>query len=117
MATVSSHVLDAIRGCPAVGVHVDCVRLSDNGNRDPVFSTQTDSEGRIAVPVEVQADDNGQYELEFHTQGYFDADASVPQSRQIMRAVVIRITMHDPEARYHIPVIVSPHSYSVWWSA
>jgi len=38
-------------------------------------------------------------------------------SVQILEEIVIRFTMLDPEARYHIPVIMSPNSYSCWWSS
>ena len=35
---------------------------------------------------------------------------------QIMAEVVVRFSMADITARYHIPVILSPNSYSIWWS-
>ena len=35
---------------------------------------------------------------------------------QIMDQIVIRFSMLNPDGKYHIPVIISPNSYSVWWS-
>ncbi|MBT6099676.1 MAG: hypothetical protein HOH05_15115, partial [Marinovum sp.] len=35
---------------------------------------------------------------------------------QIMDQIVIRFSMPNPDGKYHIPVIISPNSYSVWWS-
>jgi 5-hydroxyisourate hydrolase len=48
---------------------------------------------------------------------YFAARAPEKEGRQIVREVVIRFAMPDPEARYHIPLILAPHSYAVWWSS
>ena len=33
-----------------------------------------------------------------------------------MPVVVFRLRLSDPDARYHVPLIASPHGYSVWWS-
>jgi 5-hydroxyisourate hydrolase len=35
----------------------------------------------------------------------------------IMREIVLRFEMPDPSAQYHMPVILSPNSYSAWWSS
>ncbi len=110
MATISSHVLDSVHGCSLGGVKVEMFRLLGEGGREPVFSVVADDEGRIAVPVEPVPE--AQYELVFDTGDIFAASTSV----QIMDQVVIRLSMPDAEARYHIPVLLSPHSYSVWWS-
>lgn len=36
MATISSHVLDAVNGTHAGGVRVECRRLGDEGRTEPV---------------------------------------------------------------------------------
>jgi 5-hydroxyisourate hydrolase len=113
MAVISSHVLDSVHGSSLAGVKVELFRLVEEGRREPVFRVTADDEGRISVPVEIGPEDReAQFELVFDTGGIFANSTS----RQIMDQVVIRITMPDPEARYHIPVLLSPHSYSVWWS-
>ncbi|MGI9332946.1 MAG: hydroxyisourate hydrolase [Gammaproteobacteria bacterium] len=118
MATVSSHVLDAVAGCSAKHVRIECTALAAGGNREQIFAVHTDQDGRISESVDVGCGHaDRQYELVFHTGDYFDAGADLPQAGQIMRTVVVRVTMPDPQARYHIPVIVGPHSYTVWWSA
>ena len=48
---------------------------------------------------------------------YFEGQVLPRESVQILEEIVIRFTMLDPEARYHIPVIMSPNSYSCWWSS
>ena len=42
--------------------------------------------------------------------------SSLVEQARIMPEVVFRLRLPDPDARYHVPVIVSPHGYSVWWS-
>ena len=116
MASISSHVLDAVHGCSAVGVKVTCSRIAGS-ERQTIFEVQTDSEGRINEIASIPADDNAEYELNFATADYFERRGVGQNQQQIMRCVVVRITMPDPDRRYHIPVIVSPHSQSMWWSA
>ena len=77
---------------------------------------ESGSDGRIAATVEVDGADAGRVcELRFHTGEYFDREGCVEQAR-IMPVVVFRLRPSDPDARYHVPLIVSPHGYSIWWS-
>ena len=116
MATITSHVLNAVNGTHAGGVRVDCCRIGDDGRAEPVFRVESGADGRITGAVDVDGADEGRvYELVFHTGEYFDEEGLVEQAR-IMPEVVFRLRLPDPEARYHVPVIVSPHGYSVWWS-
>ena len=116
MATITSHVLNAVNGTHAGGVRVDCRRIGDDGRAESVFSVESGADGRITGAVDVDGADEGRvYELVFHTGEYFDRVGLVEQAR-IMPEVVFRLRLPEPEARYHVPVIVSPHGYSVWWS-
>jgi 5-hydroxyisourate hydrolase len=36
---------------------------------------------------------------------------------EIVKEVVIRFSMPDPSASYHIPLMIAPNSHSVWWSS
>ena len=77
---------------------------------------ESGADGRIAGTADVDGADEGRvYELVFHTGAYFERERLVEKAR-IMSEVVFRLRLPDPEARYHVPVIVSPHGYSVWWS-
>ena len=116
MATITSHVLDAVNGTHAGGVRVDCFRIGDDGRSEAVFSVESGADGRIAGTAEVDGADEGRvYELVFHTGEYFDREGLVEPAR-IMPEVVFRLRLPDPDARYHVPVIVSPHGCSAWWS-
>ena len=116
MATITSHVLNAVNGTHAGGVRVECRRIGDDGRAEPVFSLESGADGRIAGTADVDAADRGRvYELVFHTGEYFDREGPAEPAR-IMPEVVFRLRLPDPDARYHVPVIVSPHGYSTWWS-
>ena len=119
MATISSHVLDSIIGDHARGIRVECYRLGEAMTKEKVFDVIANEEGRIAEPVnaDLTAEDDAQYELLFHSAAYFKAQPATPVARQIMDVVVVRFTIPEPQERIHIPVVLSPHSYTIWWSA
>ena len=119
MAIISSHVLDSVIGTHASGIRIECFRLAGAASKEKLFDVIANEEGRIAVPVEIDALESNdvQYELVFHSAAYFDSQPAMPKVRQIMDVVVVRIVIPDPQGKVHIPVVLSPHSYTIWWSA
>ncbi|WP_282610897.1 hydroxyisourate hydrolase [Pelagibius sp. Alg239-R121] len=118
MAVVSSHTLNSVNGTHAGGIAVGLYRLAANGERTAVFQTAMDEGGRLSETVNLSAEDGqAQFELVFQTGAYFALQSLPQDGLQIMKEVVIRFTMPDPDARYHIPLMLSPNSYSVWWSS
>jgi len=114
MAIVSSHILDSVAGTHAGGIRVELFRLHDE-RKERVFDVIANEEGRISQTIEHDTSSaTNQYELVFHTADYFASLAT--NSRQVLDVVVMRLTMDNPEARYHIPLVLSPHSYTIWWS-
>jgi 5-hydroxyisourate hydrolase len=115
MATVSSHILDSVSGRSAAGIRCQLYRIDDNEARQLVFDVSADTEGRIAERVEINAANRGgEFELVFHGSSYFSGQSVNADS--MVRNVVIRFFMDDDQKRYHLPVMLSPHSYSTWWS-
>ena len=112
MATVSSHVLSSVDGSHAGGVAVHLVNLATGRT---VFDAKTDGGGRMKQEVAV-LDTAARYELVFHTGVYWQGRVSGTYGARIMDEIVIRFTMPDPDGHYHIPLIVSPHGYSLWSS-
>ena len=35
---------------------------------------------------------------------------------EIVSEIVVRFNMENPNKKYHIPIIISPNGYSIWWS-
>jgi 5-hydroxyisourate hydrolase len=118
MATVSSHTLSSVDGTHAGGIGVALHRLDPSGARVTLFETATDEGGRLSETVALTPGDaDARFELVFQTGDYFAAQPIPVTGMQIIREVVIRLAMPDPDARYHIPLMLAPNSYSVWWSS
>ncbi len=107
MATISSHILNSVTGKSAVGIRVELIRIVSDNERHTVFDILSDKEGRISETVDAQ---DSEYELIFHVDDYFSVDHS-PVSK-----AAIRFNMRDNEKRYHMPMMLAPHSHSLWWS-
>jgi len=117
MAVVTTHLLNAIVGTHAGGVGISLLRIEASGARSIVFERETDPGGRLSATVEIaQGHIEADYELVFQTGRYFDTQGLPKPVRQCVREIVIRFSMPDPVGSYHIPLMISPNSYSVWWS-
>lgn len=114
MATISSHVLDSVVGDHARGIRIQCFQV---GNQTAVFDEIGNEQGRILVEVDVAEGEERPFELVFHTAAYFAAQPNMPEARQIMNEVVVRFVIPDANSKIHIPLVLSPHSYTIWWSA
>jgi len=117
MATISSHILDSVIGTHAAGIRVECVRRDTSGAAKQLFSAVANQQGRISEAVEMQNDVAGvQYELVFHSADYYARHDLPDDGYQIIQSVVLRLALPDAQGHYHLPIMLSPHSYSVWWS-
>lgn len=105
---VTTHVLDAVSGRPAAGVAVTLEHQS-GGGWQPVTSGTTDDDGRIADfgPVDLEP---GTYRVSFATGDHF-ARAGQPS---FYPEVVISFSLTDPEAHYHVPLLLSPFAFSTY---
>ena len=103
--TLSTHVLDAALGRPAVGVAVRLEAL----DATVLAESHTDADGRIA-DFGGGALDTGTYRLRFDTGGYF---AATEQSG-FYPEVVLTFDIADAQQHYHVPLLLSPFAYSTY---
>jgi 5-hydroxyisourate hydrolase len=96
--SLSTHVLDTVRGRPAAGVAIEL------RHGDEVIAATTDDDGRARLLDETPA---GDYELTFAVGDYFG-------ERAFLDRVPVRFSVADPAAHYHVPLLVSPWSYSTY---
>jgi 5-hydroxyisourate hydrolase len=96
--SLSTHVLDTAKGVPAAGVAIEL------RHGDEVTSATTNDDGRARLLEDTPA---GEYELTFAVGDYFG-------ERAFLDRVPIRFAIADPEAHYHVPLLVSPWSYSTY---
>ena len=117
MATITSHVLDSVKGTHAAGIRIACFRRDETGTTTLLFDKKANEQGRIQEAIDISnTGESNEIELVFAAAEYFKSLTQSDTHGQIMDTVVIRLTLNDSEGSYHVPVMLSPHSYSVWWS-
>ncbi|MCK0195371.1 hydroxyisourate hydrolase [Ancylobacter sp. 6x-1] len=113
MGRLTTHVLDTTRGTPAAGVRIELQRAAGDG-----FSTLveacTNADGRCDAPL-LAGDDMqpGSYQLLFHVGAYFRAGQGEGAS-PFLDIVPIRFAISDAGGHYHVPLVVTPWSYSTY---
>ncbi len=116
MATISTHILDTVSGKSAAGIRVQLFVI-DGERRQQLFDVNADDDGRVVENVDPSASPaSAEYELVLHGYDYYEREPCPGQGDSVVKVVVLRFVMPDPEKRYHMPIMLSPHSYSVWWS-
>ena len=117
MAIITSHILDSVSGTHAKGVRVDLIRIDSSDIRKVLVKTSTDQDGRIKEVVAAQKlSPDCLYELVFYAAEYHATQRYLPGRISGLEQVVIRFAISDAAARYHIPLMLAPCSYSVWLS-
>lgn len=112
MATLSSHVLNGVDGTHAGGVALRLVNLTTGVE---ILSAATNSGGRLSETVDLAgADATDMYELTFAPGSYW-RDRGM-KGMPTVGEIAVRFVMPVQDARYHIPVILSPNSHSCWVS-
>ncbi|WP_322008792.1 hydroxyisourate hydrolase [Paraburkholderia sp. J12] len=114
MGKLTTHVLDTANGRPGNGIKVELFALSGDTRR-ALKTVTTNHDGRCDEPLlDGAALATGEYELVFHAGDYFAAlGTKVPEPRFVDR-VVLRFGIADTAAHYHVPLLVSPWSYSTY---
>ena len=108
--SVSTHILDTVRGEPAGGV---VVRLERVGSGE-LGSARTDADGRIP-DFGVTSLSAGTYRLIFETGPYLSARADgEADAVPFFPEVVVTFTADGLRPRYHVPLLLSPYSYSTY---
>ena len=110
MATISSHLLNSVDGTHANGVKVTIYQIKSFGEKKIFFETETDEGGRILKDFELSNNDCAcEYEMVCKTADYFS-------EKKIVSEIIVKFKMEDPKKKYHLPIIISPNGYSIWWS-
>jgi 5-hydroxyisourate hydrolase len=115
LAGLTTHVLDVARGGPAQKMRVELHELTADGSRKLVADVSTNADGRTEKPL-IAADEAriGRFELLFHTGDYFRGQGAALASPPFLDIVPIRFAIADPAQHYHVPLLVSPWSYSTY---
>ena len=112
MTKLTTHCLDTFSGKPAKGIKVDIYLISEK--REKINSITLNNNGRSDKPlIEGSNFKEGQYELVFFVGDYFKKITDLPKP-PFLNEVVIRFGKSNPQEHYHIPLLVSPWSYSTY---
>ena len=112
MGRLTTHILDTAHGGPAAKVGVRLFAIGKT--RELVASATTNDDGRTPYPLlEDEALVTGTYELEFDTGPYFRTRGVELANPAFLDTVVVRFAVNGDE-HYHVPLLVSPWSYSTY---
>lgn len=104
--SLSTHVLDATAGTPAVGVEVH-VESHVDGEWRPSAKGVTDADGRVR---ELGEPGVGVHRITFDTGSYFErlgVSAFYPE-------VTVTFQVRDAGAHHHVPLLLSPFAFSTY---
>jgi len=110
---LSTHVLDLTAGRPAAGLRIELRRIAP----DPglLKAAVTNADGRTDAPLLGPAEmAAGTFQLEFHVGEYFAKGSAAPPKVPFLDIVPVRFGIEDPNASYHVPLLVTPWAYNTY---
>ena len=114
MGLLTTHVLDTAHGMPAAGMTIELFSIDDD-KRSLVQSAVTNSSGRCDSPLLEGKDFRvGVWELVFQVAEYFTALGVELPDPPFFDRVTLRFGIADASEHYHVPLLVSPWSYSTY---
>lgn len=112
---LSTHVLDTANGRPAEGVRVQLYEVQNDRARCLLVEAITDLRGRTAKPLLSGMPSRiATYELVFHVGDYFIRTGNIKGDWPFLDVIPVRFNIKDPEGNYHVPLTVTPWSYSTY---
>ena len=112
MTKLTTHCLDTFSGKPAKGIKVDVYAVS--GKKEKINSTTLNNNGRSdKALLEGSNFKEGEYELVFFVGDYFKNIPNLPKI-PFLNEVIIRFGVSNSKEHYHVPLLVSPWSYSTY---
>jgi 5-hydroxyisourate hydrolase len=114
MGRLTTHVLDTAHGLPGAGMRVRLYR-KDGAGYALLKDVVTNADGRCDAPLlEAGSFIAGQYRLVFAAGPYFAAKGAQLPRPAFVDDVTLDFGVADAGAHYHVPLLVSPYSYSTY---
>ena len=113
MTKLTTHVLDIYSGKPGKAIKVELYNLIGN-DRKKIKTITLNNDGRTDEPL-LEGDKflEGKYEMVFFIGDYFK-DIINTTKIPFLDDVVIRFGISNSKEHYHVPLLVSPWSYSTY---
>ena len=113
MAKITTHVLNSQSGTHAAEVEVKIHVV-----RKEIFSGKTDVSGRLHTEIDISSfSSEDEFHISFGIGTYFYECKKNYSGGVVIKNSSLTFNMYDNAATYHIPIIISPHGCSYWWSA
>ncbi|KAL1921942.1 uncharacterized protein VTP21DRAFT_10584 [Calcarisporiella thermophila] len=108
---ITCHVLDSSSGIPGRGIVVQLDRLTASSTFQTLATGETDDDGRCSTllqpGIQLEA---GLYKMKFETGRYFEKKGG----QCFYPYVEIIFNLEKPNEHYHIPLLLSPYSYTTY---
>jgi len=116
MGHLSTHVLDTAHGCPAAGMRVTLQRVDADGRAQTVKAFTLNADGRNdgGPLLDAAAMAVGRWRLVFEVAPYFRARGVELPEPPFVDVVQLDFGIADAAGHYHVPLLVSPWSYSTY---
>jgi len=112
---LSTHVLDTMHGCPAAGMQVAFYAIQAATasllQRVTLNADGRNPDGPLLDNASLKA---GTYRLVFDVKGYFASRGVALPEPSFLDQVTLDFGVADPAQHYHVPLLVSPWSYSTY---
>ncbi|MEG3696338.1 hydroxyisourate hydrolase [Vibrio coralliirubri] len=114
MGRLTTHVLDTTHGLPGAEIKVELYKVNEDSTKK-LATVLTNSDGRTDAPILAGNDFRpGKYQLVFYVADYYRSKGVELDGVPFLDDVVIRFGLDDPDAHYHVPLLVSPYSFSTY---
>ena len=114
MTKLTTHVLDVYSGKPGKGIKVDLYYYENDIQKNKINSIILNNDGRSDKALIKGVDfKEGKYELIFFVGDYFKNITEISKI-PFLDDVVVKFGISNIKEHYHVPLLVSPWSYSTY---
>lgn len=114
MGKLTTHVLDAAHGCPGSTIRVELYRVNED-QLELISEHLTNADGRCDAPLlQGETYQSGVYQLHFHAGDYYRTRGVKLPEPTFLDVVVLRFGIDAQQSHYHVPLLISPYSYSTY---
>ena len=112
---LTTHILDTAGGCPAARLPLKLWYLDGDGGPVCVGTFVTNNDGRLDGPALEGADfRHGLYQWVFEAGVYFARAGHTTAATPFLDRIPLSFAVANPEAHYHVPLLLSPWSISTY---
>lgn len=114
---LTCHVLDTANGCPANKMRIMLHRVSPENSAGFVAEYITNEDGRLDKGPALEGGKDfivGTYVFTFFVADYFAAKGNYFTGTPFLDEIPIRFGIDNPDDHYHVPLLVSPWSFSTY---